>query len=155
MKVKEIMTTTVVHADAETPVTDVAELLSKHRISAVPVLDDTGAVIGLVSEHDLLAKPGRRARDVMTPEVISVSEDTDVDDVRYLLVERRIRRVPVLSGQELVGIVSRSDIVREMALEWVCEVCGQPVRGLHRPDRCPECGASGERFERQAPPPGD
>ncbi len=154
VKVKEIMTTPVVSAPADATVGEVADLLARHRISAVPITE-AGAVVGLVSEYDLLAKGGKRASDVMTPGVISVTEDTDVDDVRFLLVERRIRRVPVLSGQELVGIVSRSDMVKLMTLEWVCEVCGQPVRGTNPPERCPECGAGQDRFEQQAPPPGD
>ena len=86
-------------------------------------------MIGLVSEFDLLAKPGGTAADVMTTAVISVSEDTDVEDVRHLLIDRRIRRVPVLRGGRLVGIVSRGDVVALLATEWVCQVCGESVRG--------------------------
>jgi CBS domain-containing protein len=53
----------------------------------------------------------------MTTAVVSVTEDTDVADVRQLLVERRIRRVPVLAGGRLVGIVSRADVVAMVATE--------------------------------------
>ena len=101
----------LVHAAAELPVPDLAALLHRHRISAVPITDQHGTVIGLVSEYDLLSRTGQTARDVMSPGIISVSEDTDVEEVRFLLIERRIRRVPVMRGQQLVGIVSRRDLL--------------------------------------------
>jgi CBS domain-containing protein len=155
VKVKEIMTTPVVSAEPDAPTADVVKLLGRHRISGVPVTDETGAVVGLVSEYDLLVKQGATARDVMSSAVISVTEETDVDDVRALLIDMRIRRVPVLAGQRLVGIVSRSDLVELLALEWTCESCGEPVRGQEPPDQCPRCGAPKERFVRQEQPPGE
>ena len=154
MKVRDIMSRPVIHLHAETPVADVAETLAQRRISAVPITDDGGAVIGLVSEYDLIAKEGKVARDVMTPGVISVTEDADIEDVRFLLIERRIKRVPVMSGSELVGIVSRADIVRLLALHWICQVCGEPARGERPPERCPKCSAPRERFKQEAQQPG-
>ena len=154
MKVKDIMTKRVIHAHAEMPVGELADLLAKHHISAVPIIDDDGAVVGLVSEYDLMAKRGKTARDIMTAGVISVNEETDIEDVRFLLIERRIRRVPVMAGRELVGIVSRSDIVRQMALQWICEVCGEPVRGERAPERCAKCGAPQDRFAQEPQHPG-
>ena len=154
MKVKEIMTSPVIHAHADTPTADVAELLSKHRISAVPITDDHGTVIGLVSEFDMLARSGKTAREIMSAGIISVSEETDVEDVRFLLIERRIKRVPVMAGQELVGIVSRGDIVRLMALHWICQVCGEQARGEHPPERCPKCHGPRERFLQEPQQPG-
>jgi len=154
MKVKEIMKAPVYTADVGMPTADVAKLLVKYRISAVPVIDAGGAVIGLVSEHDLIAREGATAADVMSPGIVSVTEDTDVDDVRHLLVDRRIRRVPVLSGGQLVGIVSRADIVALIAMEWVCEVCGTQARGKRPPASCPTCAADTVRFVHQPQPPG-
>jgi CBS domain-containing protein len=154
VKVKEIMTAPVVTATPDTPTADVAQLLTTRRISGVPVTDAAGAVVGLVSEYDLLVKKGATTGEVMSPAVISVTEDTDVEDVRALLVELRIRRVPVLAGQRLVGIVSRSDLVELLALEWTCEACGEAARGPQPPDRCPRCGEPGARFTRQVQPPG-
>lgn len=155
MKVKDIMSRPVVRAHTEDSLTGVADLLSQHRISAVPIVDDQGAVIGLVSEYDLMAKEGKTAGDVMTPSVITVTPETDVDDVRVLLLDRRIRRVPVLSGRELVGVVSRGDIVALLAHEWVCVVCGEAERGARPPECCPKCGAPADRFNQQVQPPGD
>lgn len=154
MKVKEIMTSPVVTVERDTSVPEVAVLLRRRRISAVPVVDDTGAVVGLVSEYDLLARTGATAEAVMTPAVISVTEDTDVDEVRHLLVERRIRRVPVMAGRQLVGIVSRSDVVTLLTTEWACGVCGEITRGEHPPPHCPKCNAGADRFAPQEPPPG-
>ncbi|MER0484670.1 CBS domain-containing protein [Streptomyces sp. Edi2] len=148
------MTTRVVTVAEDSLVADIAAVLRGHRISAVPVLDIAGAVVGLVSEYDLLAGEGATAREVMTREVITATEDTDVEQVHHLLVERRIRRVPVLAGQRLVGIVSRSDVIALLTTEWACQVCGQTERGPHPPPRCPTCDAGQHRFLPQVPPPG-
>jgi CBS domain-containing protein len=155
VKVKEIMTTRVVTVTAGTPVPVIASLLRENRISGVPVVDADGTVVGLVSEFDLLARSGETAGEVMTASVISVSEDTEVEDVRHLLIERRIRRVPVTSGPRLAGIVSRSDVVALLTTEWACQVCGEAVRGQHPPPRCPRCHAGPGRFVMQDPYPGD
>jgi CBS domain-containing protein len=160
VRVKEIMTTRVITASADTPVPVIARLLRDNRISGIPVTDAEGAVIGLVSEYDLLAREGKTAAEVMTSSVISVSEDTDVDDVRHLLVERGIRRVPVTKwageagGQRLVGIVSRGDVVALLTTEWVCQVCGEAARGHHPPSRCPRCHGGSDRFVLQDASPG-
>ena len=103
MTAGEIMTAPVITVAPDTPVGQVAEVLMRHRISAVPVVDASDVVLGLVSEYDLLAKPGALARDVMVTALITVSTDTAVADVRHLLVERRIRRVPVLDAGRTWG----------------------------------------------------
>ncbi len=149
------MTTRVVTVTPDTPVPVIASLLRDNRISGVPVIDTGGAVIGLVSEYDLLAREGETAGAVMTGAVITVTEDTDVEDVRHLLIERRIRRVPVLSGSRLTGIVSRGDVVALLTTEWVCQVCGEAARGQHPPPHCPKCHAGPERFTLQDACPGD
>jgi CBS domain-containing protein len=154
VQVKEIMTTRVVTVTPDTPVPVIASLLRANRISGVPVTGAEGAVIGLVSEYDLLDRSGETAGEVMTSAVITVSEDTDVEDVRHLLVERRIRRVPVVSGQRLTGIVSRGDVVALLTTEWVCQVCGEAVRGQHPPSRCPRCHVGSGQFILQDASPG-
>jgi CBS domain-containing protein len=155
MKVKEIMSSPVICANDDASISDVATLLAKHHISAVPVIDRHGDVVGLVSEYDLLARGGETARDVMSPGIISVNEEANVEDVRFLLIERRIRRVPVVAGQKLVGIVSRSDIVRQMAFQWYCNICGEPVRDEHPPEQCPKCAAPAARFAQDEHLPGN
>jgi len=154
MKVKDIMSFPVVTAPVTAVRADIAGLMTMHRISAVPIVDEGGAIVGLVSESDLMVKSDTTAAKLMTSSVITVTPTTDVDDVSGLLIDRRIRRVPVTAGGQLVGIVSRSDIVALMAMEWVCQVCGEAVRG-QAPQSCPRCGAPQERFAEQPAAPGD
>ncbi|MBV9175292.1 MAG: CBS domain-containing protein [Chloroflexi bacterium] len=153
MKVGEIMTRNVISVPEDAPVREVARVLDSHRISGVPVTDGDGHMVGLISEYDLIAKPDAHSvGDAMTRDVISVMEDTGVEEVRYLLVQRRIKRVPVLRGQKLVGIVSRADLVREIALTWLCQVCGHSERGTEPPGECQKCGTP-SGFEPQHHPP--
>jgi CBS-domain-containing membrane protein len=150
----DIMSAQAITVPPEATRTQVADKLTRHRISGVPVVDQAGRVLGLVSEHDLLAKSGDDATELMTTSVISVSVDSLLEDVRHLLFDRRIRRVPVLREGRLVGVVSRGDVVATMATEWVCEVCGEPVRGAAPPESCPKCHSGPERFVHQEQPPG-
>jgi CBS domain-containing protein len=150
----DVMTSPVISVSFDAPSDHIAEIMTRHRISAVPVVDETGTVLGLVSQYDLLAKPGGFARELMSTVVITVSADCAIGDVRHLLIDRHIGRVPVVEQGRLVGIVSRGDVVALMATEWVCTVCGQPVRGDHAPTVCPTCYTSGDRFVLQEQPPG-
>jgi CBS-domain-containing membrane protein len=156
VKVHEIMTPNVISVHEDTPVRDVAQMLDRHRISGVPVCDGHGHMVGLISEYDLIARPdARTAGEAMTRDVISVMEDTSVTDARFLLVNRKIKRLPVLRGQKLVGIVSRADLVREIALTWVCQVCGDSERGRNPPEECPKCGVPSGFQPTGAPPVGE
>lgn len=89
------------------------------RISGFPIVDDSGTVVGIVTELDIIRalRTGLNldstcAADVMTRELIWVDAETPVDSVMQVLTDQRIIRVPVLSGGELVGIVSRGDVLR-------------------------------------------
>ena len=117
MSVKEIMTKDVITVPPAMPVREVANLLSERNVSGVPVIDDEGRVLGVVSELDVVGRQGATAADVMSKQVISVTEETDVREVVQLFLNERVRRVPVLSGgQQLVGIVSRSDLVQPASI---------------------------------------
>jgi CBS domain-containing protein len=150
----EIMSSPVITVSVGATRAQIAEVLTRQQVGAAPVLDQAGNVVGVVSEHDLLAKPGVDAAALMTTAVISVSVDCPLDDIRHLFVERRIRRIPVLRDGRLVGVVSRRDVVATMATEWVCQVCGEPVHGDQPPAACPKCHAGPERFVLQEQPPG-
>jgi CBS domain-containing protein len=144
MKAKDVMTPHVISVQSDNTVGEVAERLMKHGISAVPVVDGD-RMVGIVSEGDLIRRAeigtaerrrswwlriftgtetlateyvkshARRVRDIMTKNVISVSEETSLSEIAALLEKNHIKRVPVLRGGQLVGIVSRANLIRRLA----------------------------------------
>jgi len=128
------MTSPAITVSPETHCKDAAALLVKHRISALPVVDADSRLVGLVSEADLLplettpdprsqAMPlpprteplPRRVDEVMTQEVYTVEEDTDLGLVAQRMLEANVKRFPVMRGGRVAGIISRHDLVRVMA----------------------------------------
>jgi len=145
MRAIDLMTTKVITVGENATVPEAAKLLAEHGISAVPVIDKDERVIGMVSEGDLLhrAETGTehrrswwlemmsstnklageyikshsgKVKDVMTHDVLSVTEETRVADIAVLLETNRIKRVPVLRDGRLVGIISRANLVRALAM---------------------------------------
>ena len=112
MRVADIMTRTVTTVPPTLPVRAVAALLAERRLAGVPVVDETGRVLGMISELDLISRAGATAGDIMSRQVTSVGEQTDVDEVSRLFVNQHLRRLPVVADGRLVGIVSRSDLLR-------------------------------------------
>lgn len=144
MNALDVMVSTVVTVKPSDSIEKAVDLFVKHDISALPVVDDYGAVVGIVSEADLvhrkeigtevqrpwwleavtpgsiLAKEfakshGRRVDEVMSTHVISASEDTPLAEIATLLEKHRIKRVPILRHGKLVGIVSRSNLIQALA----------------------------------------
>jgi CBS domain-containing protein len=136
--VKDVMTTQTVWVEHDTPFAAIAASLRQFRVSAFPVLDDDGHVIGVVSESDLLAKlaleggegrmPGMitgilhqhemekargiTAEDLMTSPAATVSPDDTVEHAARLMYVRRVKRLPVIDeDNRLAGIVSRADVL--------------------------------------------
>jgi CBS domain-containing protein len=141
MTVRDVMTRSVVSVHRTTPIKEVAQLLIENGISGVPVVDVTGAVIGVVSEADLLIKeqgadairhrPLARFRgesaesraqlvklgavtaaDAMTAPAITITPARSIHDAAAIMTSRKVNRLPVVDDGKLVGIVSRSDLVR-------------------------------------------
>lgn len=141
MRAQDVMTSPPITVTPDTPVIDIAALLIDRRISAVPVVDEVGRAIGIVSEGDLLRRCeigterqrsqwlellldrsaqaadfskayGLSARDVMTREVISVPPETELGEIARILEQRRIKRVPVVKDGVPIGIVSRANLLR-------------------------------------------
>jgi CBS domain-containing protein len=150
--VKEVMTRNVITFREDTPIEEIAQTLSTRRITGAPVVAGDGLVVGIVSEVDVFSKKGAVAKDIMSPHVISVTEDTGIDEAARLLVGERIRRVPVIKRGKMVGLLSRSDVLDFFAkTRWTCAVCGRWERGLERPERCFSCSSTDIRLERGDP----
>ena len=118
MIARDIMTRKVctIHPDASAQ--EAAQLLDQMRISGLPVVDEDGKIIGIITEADIISKVDREGlgvADIMSNEVIFVSEETSVSEIAMLLTDRKIKRVPVVNDGKLVGIVSRADIVHAVA----------------------------------------
>ncbi|HSP39320.1 MAG TPA: CBS domain-containing protein [Frankiaceae bacterium] len=131
MRVEEIMSSPVTVVGPDTPLKDAARLLVDRDVSAAPVVDSTGTLVGMVSEADIMhielhEDPRRhlrhvaeevgdvpsRVEQVMTRDVVAVPNDADVADVAATMIERSIRSIPVVEGARLAGIVSRRDVLR-------------------------------------------
>ena len=116
MLAKDIMTEQVTTVNANMTPGELAKIFTHHNISGAPVLDEKGELMGIVSDGDILNKKGKRVSSLMSKRIISVSEDTPVEEIANLMTAHKIKRVPVLRREKLVGIVSRADIVRAIAM---------------------------------------
>ena len=143
MNAADVMVSKVITVGPDASVATIAETLLANRISAVPVIDDNSALLGIVSEGDLIHRVetgteqprawwleffigkdalarefikshGRKAADVMTRPVITVKPDTPLGELASLLEKHRIKRVPVVKGGKIVGIVSRANLVQAL-----------------------------------------
>jgi len=141
MQVKDVMTTQVITVKEDQTLQQAARLLSRYRISGLPVVNDDNTVVGVVTEYDVIGKEGETVGDIMTRSVISVTPETDLEEVRRVLVHERIKRLIVLEQGKLVGIISRADLVKEVANRWVCDVCGEVTHSEEQPEQCPRCHA--------------
>jgi CBS domain-containing protein len=134
VKVAEIMSQPVITVTPETGIKAAAELLVDNGISALPVVDSAGRLVGIVSEADLIfieARPDPRSQatplaptagstprnvaEVMTRDVVVVTAQSDVAQAARAMLNSGVKRVPVMSGRRVVGIVSRRDLVKVIA----------------------------------------
>jgi CBS domain-containing protein len=114
MLAKDIMNTNVITANADASVSDVVKIITEHQISGTPIINKEGKLVGIVTERDLLLQNELIASvaDIMTKEVITVSEDRPVDEISALLLDHSIKRIVVTRDNAVVGIVSRQDILK-------------------------------------------
>jgi CBS domain-containing protein len=131
MLVRDVMTTPAVAIRLDATVKEITRTLEAHAITALPVVDDAGVVVGIVSEGDVLdgtldrsdhGDGGRRAplprppfltraADLMSTDVVTVSPDTDLGEATELMARRTVKSLPVVRTGVVVGMVSRCDIV--------------------------------------------
>jgi CBS domain-containing protein len=126
MRTCDVMSSPVVSVPPDAPLKKVAATLVEHGINAVPVVDVGDRLIGIVSEADLLsleAGPGRgpaparprTAGEVMRQSVYTLSGDTDATAAARLMLRHRLKSVPVVAGERVVGMVARRDLLRLIA----------------------------------------
>jgi len=116
MLAKDIMTKPVTTVESSISARELAKIFTRHNISGAPVLDKKGKVAGIVSDGDILTNKGKRVASFMTNRIVSVAEDASVEEIANLMTAYKIKRVPVLKGEKLVGIVCRADIIRAIAI---------------------------------------
>jgi len=118
LKAKDIMTKEVVSVRRHTPVEKTLELLLAHKITGVPVVEKDMALVGIVTEKDLLrlfyeprGAKEKQVEEFMTQPAVYFEENESLDDICKFLLEVTFRRVPVTREGKVVGIVSRPDVI--------------------------------------------
>ena len=141
MKATDVMSTPVIAAGPQITVQHVARMMINHRVSGIPIIEEDGRLIGIITEGDLLRRAetgterqrsrwserflpnsrlaadyveshARRVTDIMTRDVVTVDECATLGEIADLMEQHRIKRVPVVHDGKLVGIVSRADLLR-------------------------------------------
>ena len=144
MHVKDIMTSPVLSVESDSPILQAIRIMLQRHISGLTVIDKEGRLVGIVTEGDFLRRAetgtqrrrprwlefligpgrladeytrshGRKVHEIMTPDPITVTEQTPLDEVVRMMEKHRIKRLPVVRGQELVGIVSRANLLHALA----------------------------------------
>ena len=116
MIAKDIMTRDIITVTPTMTVKNLAMTLIKNQISGAPVSAKNGKIVGVVSEADIVAKRGKDVKAIMSKKIISVKEETPVEHIARLMTTHKIKRLPVMRDDKVVGIVSRADIVSAIAL---------------------------------------
>jgi CBS domain-containing protein len=113
---KDLMTKEIITVNPTMSIKKLAMTLVKNQISGAPVVDKNEKIIGVVSEADIIGKKGKDVKAIMTKKVISVTENTPLETVAQLMIRHKITRLPVMRDDQVVGIVSRADIVNAVAM---------------------------------------
>ena len=130
MRVRELMQTKVQTVHPDDAVNDAVVTLTDAHVSALPVVDETGHMIGVISSTDILTSEAEArdaverealfeqmmVRDIMTPRPFTVSSDADVREAAQQMLYAEVHRLFVTSGNQLVGVISTTDIVRAVAV---------------------------------------
>ncbi len=144
MRARQIMTRQVITVAPETSILEAADTMLQHHISGLPVVNTAGKLTGIISEGDFIRRAeigtqrkrgrwlqllvakgrsaseyvrerGRKVNEIMTPNPVTVVEDTPLEDIVRILEQHNVKRLPVVRGDQLVGIVTRSDLLQAVA----------------------------------------
>jgi CBS domain-containing protein len=124
---KDVMNPWVVTTARETPIKQAIDLMLEYKVSGLPVVDNEGKLVGIITEKDILQLYNTftpieniTVEKLMTAPVIHFDEDESLDDICQCLLEKDFRRVPVTSSGKVVGIISRPDITRSILEKMRC-----------------------------------
>jgi CBS domain-containing protein len=117
--IKEVMTTHVRACEPNATVADAAKLMAREDVGPIPVVEE-GRITGLITDRDIVVRVVAEDKDpkattvgqIASKDLVTVSPDEDLDDALTLMAERQVRRLPVVEGDRLVGIVAQADIAR-------------------------------------------
>jgi CBS domain-containing protein len=144
MRAHQIMTRPVISVTPETTIVDAANTMLQKHVSGLPVVDAAGKLVGIISEGDFIRRSeigtqrkrgrflkfilgpgqeaidfvrehGRKIAEIMTPEPVTIGEDTPLEEIVQLMEKNNVKRLPVTRGNKIVGIVSRSNLLQAVA----------------------------------------
>jgi CBS domain-containing protein len=144
MRTHQIMTRKVISVGTAASIVEAANIMLENHVSGLPVIDETGRLVGIVSQGDFLRRAeigtqrkrgrwlkfllgagkvasdfvherGRKVGEIMTPEPVTVTEDAALEDIVELMERNNVKRLPVVRGDRLVGIVTRSNLLQAVA----------------------------------------
>jgi CBS domain-containing protein len=125
LKAKDIMTRNIICIKRNIPVVDAIRLMSQKNITGIPVVEDDMTLVGILSEQDVLRlfhtyedEKDRTVNDFMTQPAVHFEQEERLLDVCYCLRDNSIRRVPITSNGKVVGVISRSDILKCILQLW-------------------------------------
>ncbi len=145
MRAHQIMTRNVITVTPETTIVDAANMMLHHHISGMPVVDGRGALVGIISEGDFIRRAeigtqrkrgrwlqfllgpgaeasdfvratGRKVGEIMTQSPLTVTEQTSLEDIVHLMETKNVKRLPVVRDGQVVGLVSRSNLLQAVAV---------------------------------------
>ncbi|HHW49635.1 MAG TPA: CBS domain-containing protein [Clostridiaceae bacterium] len=142
MKVRDIMTKNVAYVDPNSTVVDAAQLMQKHNIGSVPVCDQSG-VVGIVTDRDIAVRNvahgnnpmNTPVKDVMTSQVTTVTPDMDIREVTAIMSSNKIRRMPVVENNKLVGMVSLGDVAANTMYDMEAAEALSEISRPSRPEK--------------------
>jgi CBS domain-containing protein len=144
MRAHQIMTRQVITVGPETSIVDAADTMLQYHISGLPVVNTAGKLTGIISEGDFIRRAeigtqrkrgrwlrilvgkgqtaseyvrerGLKVKEIMTPDPVTIAEDTSLEDIVRIIERHNVKRLPVVHGDQLVGIVTRTDLLRAVA----------------------------------------
>lgn len=139
MKVCEIMTDKVISIGQQEPIAAAARLMKRHNLGVLPVCDETGRLRGMLTDRDIVTRcvaadmdPSTKVREVMSRGVSTCGTEQTTDEAAKVMSGEQVRRLPVLDGSRMVGIVSLGDLARSNCNMEAAEALGEISSNIHR-----------------------